>query len=58
MSDEKGALEAAKNALRLSEERLRSVLATTPDGIITINARGIVDSSQPVGGAPVRLPRG
>ena len=47
MSDEKGALEAAKNALRLSEERLRSVLATTPDGIITINARGIVDSFSP-----------
>lgn len=41
------ALKTAQDALQLSKERLRSVLATTPDGIITIDSLGIVETFSP-----------
>lgn len=47
MANQFSTIEAAENALRLSEERLRSVLATTPDGIITIDGRGSIETFSP-----------
>ena len=41
------ALKTTEDALQLSEERLRSVLATTPDGIITIDSLGTIESFSP-----------
>ncbi|MFT5182104.1 MAG: PAS domain S-box-containing protein [Alphaproteobacteria bacterium] len=41
------ARKAAEDKLYASQARLQSVLATTPDGIITIDNRGIIESFSP-----------